>query len=87
MDQSKLAPDSVLASQTYNWEKVVTKMIELRQKGTLGGERLTLSFADGMMEIKYNEKLVGKIPQDVKDAIEKTKKDIISGALKIDVSK
>jgi len=87
MDQSKLAPDSVLASQTYNWEKVVTKMIELRKKGTLGGERLTLSFADGMMEIKYNEKLVGKIPQDVKDAIEKTKKDIISGALKIDVSK
>jgi basic membrane protein A len=87
MDQSSIAPDTVLAFQTYNWEKIVTKIIDLRKKGTIGGQTMALSFADGTLEFKYNPKLADKIPQDVKDAVEKAKKDIASGALKIDVSK
>ena len=87
MDQSSLAPDSVLAAQVYNWDKIVAKMIDLRSKGTLGGERLGMSFADGTLELKINPKLADKIPQNVKDAVEKAKKDIASGALKIDITK
>ena len=87
MDQSTIAPDTVLAAQVYNWEKIINKMIELRNQGTVGGQHLTLSFADGTLDLKYNPKLADKIPQDVKDAVEKAKKDIASGALKIDVSK
>ena len=85
MDQSKVAPDAVLASQVYNWEKILTKILELRKKGTLGGQHLTLSFADGMLELKYNPKLEAKIPADVKAAVEKAKKDIASGTLKIEL--
>ena len=87
MDQSMVAPDSVLASQVYNWEKVLTKILDLRKKGTLGGQHLTLSFADGMLELKYNPKLEGKVPQDVKAAVEKAKKDIAAGTVKIELSK
>ena len=87
MDQSMVAPDSVLASQVYNWEKVLTKILDLRKKGTLGGQHLTLSFADGMLELKYNPKLEGKVPQDVKAAVEKAKKDIAAGTLKIELPK
>ncbi|MDF2874236.1 MAG: putative ABC-type transport system, periplasmic component/surface lipoprotein [Sporomusa sp.] len=87
MDQSSIAPETVLAAQTYNWEKIVAKMIELRKGGTIGGQTMVLSFADGTLELKYNPKLADKIPQDVKDAVEKAKKDIASGALKIDTSK
>ena len=87
MDQSMVAPDSVLASQVYNWEKVLTKILDLRKKGTLGGQHLTLSFADGMLELKYNPKLEGKVPQDVKAAVEKVKKDIAAGTLKIELPK
>jgi len=87
MDQSAVAPDSVIASQVYNWEKVLTKIMDLRKSGTVGGQHLTLSFADGMLELKYNTKLEGKIPKEVKDAVEKAKKDIASGAVKIDLSK
>ncbi|RYD02324.1 hypothetical protein N752_25565 [Desulforamulus aquiferis] len=61
-------------------------MIELRKQGILGDKHLTLSFADGTLEFKYNPQLEDKIPQDVKDAVEKAKEDIASGALKIDVS-
>ncbi len=87
MDQSMVAPDSVLASQVYNWEKVLTKILDLRKKGTVGGQHLTLSFADGMLELKYNPKLEGKIPQEAKAAVEKAKKDIAAGTLKIELPK
>lgn len=85
MDQSSIGPDAVLASQVYNWEKVVNKIIDLRKKGTLGGQVLTLSFGDGTIELKYNSKLAGKIPKDVMDAVEKGKKDIVSGKLKVEL--
>ena len=85
LDQSSIAPNTVLASQVYNWEKVVTKIIDLRKKGTLGGQVLSLSFADGTLELRYNPKLANKIPKDVVAAIEKTRKDIASGALKVEL--
>ena len=83
LDQSSIGPDTVLASQVYNWEKVVNKIIDLRKKGTLGGQVLALSFADGTLELKYNNRLANKIPKDVRDAVEKAKKDIVSGSLKV----
>jgi basic membrane protein A and related proteins len=87
MDQSSIAPETVLAAQIYNWEKIINKIIDLRKQGTLGGQHMTLSFTDGTLDLKYNPKLVDKIPQDVKDAVEKAKKDMASGALKIEASK
>jgi basic membrane protein A len=83
MDQSSIGPNTVLASQVYDWEKVVNRIIDLRSKGTLGGQLLLLSFADGTLELKYNAKLAGAVPQEVKDAVEKAKKEIISGSLKV----
>ncbi|KJR46566.1 Nucleoside ABC transporter, periplasmic nucleoside-binding protein [Desulfosporosinus sp. I2] len=87
MDQSSIAPDHVLAAQVYNWEKVVTKIIELRKKGTLGGQVLTLGFADGTIDLKYNAKLADKIPAAAKAAVEQAKQDIISGKLKVELPK
>lgn len=87
MDQSSIAPDTVLVAQAYNWEKVIAKMIEQRQKGDVSGKHLTMSFADGTLELKFNPKLADKVPQALKDEVENLKKDIASGKLKIDVSK
>lgn len=87
MDQSSLAPNAVLASQVYHWEKVVRKMIDLRSKGVLGGEHLLLSFADGTLELRYNPQLADKIPAEVKDQVEKVKKQIVEGTLKIEPPK
>ncbi|MEW6232606.1 MAG: BMP family protein [Chloroflexota bacterium] len=83
MDQSKLAPDTVLASQVYQWDEVVRRMITLNKSGILGGERLVLDFSGGKLQLVYNPKLEGNIPKDLKDKIEKTKQDIISGKLEI----
>jgi len=85
LDQSSIGPDTVLASQVYNWEKVVNKIIDTRKKGILGGQLLVLSFADGTLELKYNNRLANKISKDVRDAVEKAKKDIMSGSLKVEL--
>lgn len=85
LDQSSIGPDTVLASQVYNWEKVVNKIIDSRKKGILGGQLLVLSFADGTLELKYNNRLANKISKDVRDAVEKAKKDIMSGSLKVEL--
>jgi len=87
MDQSSIAPDHVLAAQVYRWEKVVTKIIDLRKQGTLGGQHLILSLADGTIELKYNDKLADKIPAEAKAAVEQAKADIISGKLKVELPK
>ncbi|KGK88705.1 membrane protein [Desulfosporosinus sp. HMP52] len=87
MDQSSIAPDHVLASQVYHWEKVVNKIIDLRKQGTLGGQHLTLTLADGTIEFKYNEKLADKVPAEVKAAVETAKQEIISGKLKVELPK
>ena len=85
MDQSTIAPDHVLAAQVYHWEKVVTKIIDLRKQGTLGGQHLLLTLADGTIELKYNDKLADKIPAEAKAAVEQAKADIISGKLKVEL--
>lgn len=85
MDQSSIAPDTVLASQVYNWEKVVSQIIALREQGTIGDQHLELTFADETLELKYNSKLEDKIPQDVKDAVEEAKQEIISGTLTVEL--
>lgn len=85
MNQTSLAPDTVLAAQVYNWEKVVRTMLDLRARGTLGGQHLTLSFADGNLLLQFNPKLEAQIPADVKAAIEEARQDIASGKLKIEL--
>ncbi len=87
MDQAGLAPDTVLAAQVYNWQKVVQKMIDLRAQGKLGGEHLTLSFADGTLELKVNPKLESRLTAEAKQALEKARQDITSGKLKVELPK
>ena len=87
MDQSSLAPDVVLASQVYQWKDIVRRMVDARREGKKGGEHLTLSLANGRLQIVYNPRLADVIPQAVKDQVEATAQKIISGELKIELPK
>ncbi|MBN1487817.1 MAG: BMP family protein [Anaerolineae bacterium] len=83
MDQSPLAPDAVLSAQTYDWVKVLKQIIEYRENGTMGGEHLSLSLANGEIKMVYNPNVEGNVPQDVKDAVEEAKQQIIKGELEV----
>jgi len=86
-DQTYLAPDTILASQVYKWDQLVTKIVDLRKQGVIGGQHLTLSFKQGLLELRYNPKLIGKIPPDVLAVVKQAEKDITDGTLTIDVFK
>ncbi|MGB9673820.1 MAG: BMP family lipoprotein [Anaerolineales bacterium] len=87
MDQSSIAPDTVLAAQAYDWKNVVMQMVKFRQEGKLGGEHLVLSLANGGIQIVVNQKLASVIPADVMALVEQAKKDIIDGKLTIELPK
>ncbi|HIC89794.1 MAG TPA: BMP family ABC transporter substrate-binding protein [Anaerolineae bacterium] len=87
MDQSSLAPNTVLAAQVYHWEDVIKTIIERRQAGVLGGEHITLDFASGRLSLEYNPKLADKIPAELKAKVAQALEDIKSGKIVIELPK
>lgn len=87
MDQSSIAPNTVLTAQAYDWKGVVMQMVKFRQEGKVGGEHLTLSLANGGIQIVVNPNLASVIPADVMAMIEQAKKDIIDGKLVVELPK
>lgn len=86
MDQSSLAPDSVLAAQAYHWESVIRHIIDARTKGGKG-EHLFLDFATGRLELVYNPRLENIIPDEVREQVAEARQAIISGELVIQLPK
>lgn len=79
MDQSVVWPDTVMAAQVYDWTGVVQRMIDARAEGIMGGEHLSLRFADGRLSLNINENF--DIAEDVISQIEEAKQAIIDGTL------
>jgi basic membrane lipoprotein Med (substrate-binding protein (PBP1-ABC) superfamily) len=63
-NQTKLAPEIVVASQVYHWEHMLEEMIDKVQNGTLGGELYKITFANEGLVIEYNEDF--DLPDDIK---------------------
>ena len=83
VDQSSLSPKTVLAAQTYSFENVVKTMIDSRAKGVLGGEHLELSFANGGLNLVYNDELAAELSDEIKAKVEEAKSALVDGSLKI----
>lgn len=54
-NQSTLGEDFVVASQVYHWEVLLHEMIDKIEAGTLGGEVLTATLANGGIVIEFND--------------------------------
>ena len=78
--QTALAPDTVGASQVYDFSGIVKQMLSLSAKGTKGGTAFEMSLKDGGLKIVYNDKL--SIPADAKAAVDAAIKGIIDGTIK-----
>ena len=53
-NQTSLAPSIVVASQVYHWEGVIKQMVDLINKGTLGGQSFKIDLANGGEVIEFN---------------------------------
>jgi len=83
VDQSSLAPDTVLMAQVYQWKDLVKAIVDNRAKGVKGGQVLTLDFANGRIKLVINPRLADKIPADLKTKIEQAQKDIASSKITV----
>jgi basic membrane protein A len=79
-DQVKLAPETVAASQVYDWVGAIKDMIASHNKGEKGNKTYTLNFKNGGLKIVYNDKV--SVSADVKKAAETAIKDISDGKIK-----
>jgi basic membrane protein A len=82
-DQTGLAPETVVASQVYDWTVVLDDMIKSIQAGVMGGKSYTLTFKNGGLVIAYNDKI--EIPAEAKAAVDAAIQGIKDG--KIDALK
>lgn len=79
--QTSLAPSIVVANQVYQWEVVLSEMIELIEGGTLGGEAFLITLENGGLEIEFNSDF--DLPADVRDLAESTIEGIIDGSITV----
>lgn len=78
-DQTSLAPDTVIASQVYDWTGIIDDMIASRKAGVLGGKSYTLTFKNNGLVIEYNPAI--DVPADVKSAADAAIQGIMDGTI------
>jgi len=78
-DQSTAAPETVMASAIYDWKQLLKDIIAKRAAGTLGGEVLQLTYANGGIRTIYNE----AAPADAVEAAKAAEAGLADGSIKI----
>ncbi len=78
-DQSPLAPDIVVASQLYDWDGVLSDIINKNQSGTMGGTAYALTLENGGLVMAYADGL----DADAVAAAQATEEQIKSGAIDV----
>ncbi len=78
-DQSPLAPDTVLASDVYDWKDIIKNIMQLRSEGTNGGQVLQLTLENGAQSMRYADSLSA----EAKAAADAAVQGIIDGSITI----
>lgn len=76
-DQSSLAPETVVATQVFDWTSVIKDMIALNKAGTYGGKAYALTLENGGLKIVFNQ----EVPAEVQAAADAAIEGIKSGAI------
>ncbi len=79
-DQSPIDPDVVVASQLYNWDGVLSDIINKHQAGEYGGSAYALTLANGGLVMDFADSLDG----DAVAAAETAVAQIIAGEIDVD---
>jgi basic membrane protein A len=78
-DQSSLGPDTVVATQVYDWTGVIKDMIALNQAGTYGNKAYVLTLDNGGLKMVFNPQVT--VPDEVKATAEQAIQDIKDGKI------
>ena len=78
-DQTPIAPDTVVASQIFDWTGIIKDIIDSASKGVLGGKAYTLTFKNKGLVLKYNDAV--EVPDEIKAAAEAAIQGIMNGEI------
>jgi basic membrane protein A len=81
-DQASLAPQLVVASQVYDWTKMLKEIIANRSAGKLGGTQYTLKLSNDGLKVAFNSGY--SLPAEVKAAADKAIAGIKDGSIKVE---
>jgi basic membrane lipoprotein Med (substrate-binding protein (PBP1-ABC) superfamily) len=81
-DQASLAPQLVVASQVYDWTKMIKEIISNRSSGKLGGTQYTLKLSNDGLKVAFNSGY--SLPAEVKTAADKAIAGIKDGSIKVE---
>ena len=79
-DQSTQWPETVVASQVFNWVPTLGQMVELIVQGTVGGQAYSLTLSNGGLKIVYGGVM---LDQSIVDAANAAIAGITSGAIEV----
>lgn len=82
-DQSSLAENAVLSSAVYHVPELIKTAVSDIKEGKFKGEVKELGMAEGIVELVYNEKMVEKIPAEVKKLVDETEAKIKDGSFQV----
>lgn len=86
VDQSSLAPDTVIASQVLKFKEVVRYIINARDEGVYGGKHLPLSFENGFLSYEFNENLDHLIDDELQSLIAEEMEKLKTGQIEIEIN-
>ncbi|MFO7633927.1 MAG: BMP family protein [Caldilinea sp.] len=78
-DQSTAAPEIVMASAIYDWAQLLRDIIAMREAGTMGGEVLQLTYANGGIRTIYSDEL----PAEAVEAAKAAEQGLADGTITI----
>ncbi len=78
-DQTPLGEDIVVASQEYHWEVVLNDILDAMEGGAAGGEAFTLTFANGGLEMIFNDGFA--LPDEARTAADEAIAGLTDGSL------
>lgn len=78
-NQTALGENFVVASQVYHWEVLLAEMIDKIEAGTLGGEVMTATLANGGIVIEFNDGY--GLDAEIQEAAEATIAGIADGSI------
>lgn len=78
-NQTALGEDIVVASQVYHWEVLLNDMIDKIEAGTLGGEVMVATLANGGIVIEFNDGY--GLDNAIREAADATIAGIVDGSI------
>ncbi len=78
-EQTPVGPETVVATQVFDWTIVIRDMVKSVRAGVLGGKAYTLTFKNGGLKLVYNDKV--PVPDDIKAKAQETIDGIMNGTI------